>query len=220
MNNVNNAIFIRLGNRARKFKEDMHTPAIGKLGRIMLHNIQAHNVDSLGCVLSGLPDHPIRDITMENIHISFKGGVSADAAPADIPELPQKYPEYKMFGVLPAYGFYCRHISGLNMKNVTCRLLRPDVRPALIVKDAVDVDLTEFDADAPTRSPLILLDQVRDADISANNAPEGLDTFIEVRGDRSENINVRGNDMHRVDMVVEIGEGADGSAVFIRDNKF
>ena len=41
-------------------------------------------------------------------------------------------PECTMFGTLPAYGFYCRHVLGLQLHNIEVRPKRPDFRSALI----------------------------------------------------------------------------------------
>jgi hypothetical protein len=32
-----------------------------------------------------------------------------------VPELPADYPECDMFGWLPAYGLYCRHVKNLRL---------------------------------------------------------------------------------------------------------
>jgi hypothetical protein len=52
-----------------------------------------------------------------------------------VPEVPKKYPEFSMFGELPAWGFYVRHVEGLQMKNVVLKLKKADYRPAIVFDD-------------------------------------------------------------------------------------
>jgi hypothetical protein len=62
------------------------------------------------------------------------GGTPADAA-RKIEEYADKYPEFAMFGTLPAYGFYCRHARNLTFRNVETRFEPPEARPGLVTDD-------------------------------------------------------------------------------------
>ena len=42
-----------------------------------------------------------------------------------------------MFGELPAYGFYLRHIDNISFKNVKMTLEHSDYRPAVVADDVV-----------------------------------------------------------------------------------
>ena len=53
----------------------------------------------------------------------------------DVPEQIQKYPEFTMFGELPAWGFYLRHIRHITLKNVQLSLEKDDFRPAIVDED-------------------------------------------------------------------------------------
>ncbi len=93
-------------------------------------------------ILTGLPGHPIEDVTFSDIRATFAGGgTDAHAAtrPAELtPEnLAGRWPEYSRFnGAVPAHGLYARHVSGLALRNAAFATLAPDARPA-IVFDAV-----------------------------------------------------------------------------------
>ena len=63
------------------------------------------------------------------------GGGTKEDAVRRVEEKPEDYPEFKMFGTLPAYGLYCRHVRGLRLKGVSFRAATPDGRPALITDD-------------------------------------------------------------------------------------
>jgi len=146
MNGVGAPIFIRLGNRARPFKQDMEAPGMGAMRNITISNIEAAGANPTGCAISGLPDAAIENITLSNVRLSFEGGgTKADAARV-IPEMPTDYPEYRMFGKLSAYGFYCRHVKGLKLLNVQLLLAKPDQRHAVVLEDVEDTLVDCLDA--------------------------------------------------------------------------
>jgi hypothetical protein len=115
-------------------------------------------------VIAGLPDHRIENITLENIHVTYPGGgtlpgtspygggqpiarQSPSAAPHDtlqppIPENPSDYPEFSMFGELPVWGLYLRHVNGITLKNVQLSRSLPDARPMTRADDANIVIIT------------------------------------------------------------------------------
>ncbi len=133
MQNVNNPIFVRLGNRARPCCPEQPVPTVGTIKKITLTNIIATGADAIGCAISGIPDYYIEELTLRDINLSFKGGITKNI---DIPEETETaYPEYRMFGILPAYGFFVRHVKNITMNNITLRVEAKDVRPALFFAD-------------------------------------------------------------------------------------
>ncbi|MDE6632348.1 MAG: hypothetical protein K2K23_05055, partial [Muribaculaceae bacterium] len=52
------------------------------------------------------------------------------------------YPEFHMFGELPAWAFYVRHVDGLNLRNVTVRKKADDYRDAVILDDVTGMEGT------------------------------------------------------------------------------
>ena len=53
-----------------------------------------------------------------------------------------------MFGILPAYGFYCRHVKGLHFNNVRVQTIQPDARPALVMDDVENASIDGHDTEA------------------------------------------------------------------------
>ena len=51
-----------------------------------------------------------------------------------------------MFGRLPAYGLYCRHVKGLKLFNVQLQLEKPDRRHAVVLEDVEDALIDCLDA--------------------------------------------------------------------------
>jgi polygalacturonase len=138
MNKIGAPIFLRLGNRARPFKKDMKKPGIGIMRNITISNIEATGANTTGCAISGLPEAKIENVTLSNIRLSFAGGGTNEDASRAVPEKPEAYPEYSMFGRLPAYGLYCRHVKGLKLLNVQLQLAKSDQRHGIVFEDVED----------------------------------------------------------------------------------
>ncbi|MEO6850087.1 MAG: right-handed parallel beta-helix repeat-containing protein, partial [Mucilaginibacter sp.] len=133
---VNSPIFLRLGSRMRAPEG---TP-IGELRRITISNVRVYNADpNDGCVIAGLPGHDIHDLQLSNIRIYYKGG--GKAINGKIPENEKNYPEPGMFGTMPSYGFYFRHVSGLKVSDVQVSYLNDDARPAFMFDDVKGLDM-------------------------------------------------------------------------------
>ena len=102
-------------------------------------DIYPHNI--LPMEIVGLPGYNIENVTLENINVTFPGGadkkhayLSLDSLAA-VPERAKEYPEYSMFGELPAWGLYVRHARGLQFKNMTIHYTEPDFRAAIVMDD-------------------------------------------------------------------------------------
>ncbi|HEY5910880.1 MAG TPA: glycoside hydrolase family 28 protein [Verrucomicrobiae bacterium] len=191
MNNVKGPIFIRLGNRARPFRENMEKPAMGELRNVMISQVQATGADRTGCCLAGLPGHLIENITLSNIRISSAGGGTAAAARRQIPENPEAYPEYSMFGVLPAYGFYCRHARNLVLDNVEVSVATPDERSSLICEDVNTLRLSAWRAGTGSgKVPVIEFQDVTEAIVQGCRGPRTDRPYLKIRGKNSSRIEV------------------------------
>jgi polygalacturonase len=138
MDRIGAPIFLRLGNRARPFKKDTQKPGIGAMRNITISNIEATGANPTGCAIAGLPEAAIENVTLSNLRLSFDGGGTKANATRTVPEKPGDYPEYSMFGRLPAYGLYCRHVKGLKLLNVQLQLAKPDQRHAVVFEDVED----------------------------------------------------------------------------------
>ncbi|MCX6910156.1 MAG: glycoside hydrolase family 28 protein [Verrucomicrobia bacterium] len=207
-------IFVRLGNRALIYKPATTKPGVGTLQNVTLRNITARGCSTIGCSITGLPDHPVRNVTLENIQLGFEGGEGKDALAKPVPERPTSYPESKMFGTLPAWGFYCRHVRGLSFRNVQLRADQPDLRHAFVCDDAEDVTLDKLDAQFSVGAvAMIRLIQSRGIVLSDSHpvAPGG--TLLEVSGSESRRIKFQKNDLSRVGKIVETSADVPANAV-------
>jgi len=136
MRNVNNPIFIRLGNRARPCCPGHKVETVGTMKNINISNITASGADDYGCPISGIPGYYIENVQLSNIIIYLKGGVTEKINLP--PENEEKYPEYKMFGITPAYGFFIRHAKNINIENITFYLENEDLRPTIALFDILE----------------------------------------------------------------------------------
>ena len=135
-------IFIRLGNRGRGYNT---TPVdhVGRIDGVHLNNIQIRHAGSMGCSITGLPDHPVENVLLSNISIHHKGGVGL----ADLPKIVEalkdekekEYPESTMWGNLPAKGFFVRHARNIQFHNIEVQTEQPDARPDFVRVDTEDL---------------------------------------------------------------------------------
>lgn len=132
-------IFIRLGNRARGYREGQVINQVGTIRGIYLDNIHVRHAGPMGCSITGLPGHPVEDVWLSRIHLHHRGGVAETDMPAIrqalADEKEKEYPEATMWGNLPAKGFYMRHTRGIHMDDVTVMTENDDVRPEFVTEE-------------------------------------------------------------------------------------
>src|SRR6202012_4053356 len=88
-------IFVRLGNRARKYLPEAPEPPYGKMRNISLSHITALNTGNSSCSITGVPGAAIEDITLDHIHLVNKGGLNEGQYIPDftkVAELETAYP--------------------------------------------------------------------------------------------------------------------------------
>ncbi len=147
MQRVRTPTFIRRGNR--------HSRPDGTPGT--LRAIRIENIHATGSILTssitGLPGFEVEDVTLADIRIDSQEAGKAEWIGRTVPEIASAYPEARMFGRLPAYGPYCRHVNGLRLRNLEFKSAPGEARPALHCEDVRD----------PWRSPASAPPRPRDA---------------------------------------------------------
>jgi polygalacturonase len=184
-------IFIRLGNRARPFTADGAKPGPGALRRVTLTNITASGAATNGCSITGLPESPLEDVLLDNIQLSFVGGGQRKQTARGVNEYPTRYPEATMFGTLPAYGFFCRHVRGLKFSNVRIATEAPDERHALVCDDVTTLALHGVEAGSRgAAAPAFLFRNVADAMVQGCRAGATNTAALRLEGAATKNISV------------------------------
>lgn len=176
--NTGNGIFIRLGHRRQE-------APIGVVRNIKITNVQVevpagkpdkgyemegpalrypHNV--FPASITGLPYHPVENVTLENISITYEGGGSKQVAQFGLDSLPKvpenagDYPEFSMFGELPCWGLYVRHATGIQLKNVKLQYKKEDFRPAMVLDDVQQLQIQGLQIPTAHSAPVIVLKDV------------------------------------------------------------
>ena len=183
--NTGNAIFIRLGHR------DGEHPGTVKNIRISDMNVQVpfgrpdmdydlrgpevnlfHNPFPSSIV--GIPGHNIENVLLENVEISYPGRASKGMAyvpvsdPDRVPEQIEDYPEFSMFGELPAWAFYVRHASGIRMKNIHLSLDDADFRSAFVCDDVKNPEMEQIKISGASSVPQLILHEVTNLRIATS----------------------------------------------------
>jgi polygalacturonase len=185
--NTGNAIFVRIGKAHEKMVP-------GKIIGLTISDVNVkiakgipdakykirgpelpffHN--SFPSSITGLPGHDVEQITLKNITIKYPGGGHKAYANMpisrldDVPENENHYPEFSMFGELPAWGFYIRHVNGLTMENIKMKLKKSDYRPAIVFDDVKKLKLLNHQITGDQKSNTIILHHTEGADIKENN---------------------------------------------------
>jgi polygalacturonase len=125
-------IFLRLGDRRRA---PPGTP-IAALRRVTISDIDAFCVDKRYCAsITAMPGAFVEDVTLSGIRLIYQGGGTAADAARKLPEVPGKYPDPDMFGVMPAWGLYMRHVRGVVLRDVELSALSADARRPVVMDD-------------------------------------------------------------------------------------
>jgi polygalacturonase len=154
---VNAPIFLRLGERMRGPSD----APVGEIRRIIISNIMVYNADPRnGAIICGDPGHDIKDVRLSNIRIYYKGGGTAEQANRDVPGFEKEYPEPSRFGVLPSYGFFIRHVDGIQLDNIEVSFNENDLRPAFFLDDVKNVEFRFVKAQKAEGVPSVSLRNV------------------------------------------------------------
>ncbi|MEM6262584.1 MAG: glycosyl hydrolase family 28 protein [Bacteroidota bacterium] len=189
--NTGNAIFIRLAKR--------HTKTVGTLRNVNLKNIDVevafkrpdydyevrgpalpffHN--TFPSSITGIPGHAVENVVLENINIRYPGKGNSGLAYlpvsrlTSVPEKIKAYPEFSMFGELPAWGLYVRHVKGLTLKDITMSIDEADYRPAIIMDDVSGLTVDGLKIRGDDKPKKIVLHDTREAELDR-------DDYVEIR---------------------------------------
>jgi hypothetical protein len=128
-------LFIRLADRARPHRPDAPRPGVGKLRNVRISNIQVRSAGQIGCSITGIPGHPVENVTLDGVDIALACAGGPEHVGREIPESPDSYPEGTMWGPLPAHGFFIRHARGVRLRGVRVTPADGEPRPMLVTED-------------------------------------------------------------------------------------
>jgi polygalacturonase len=153
---TNMPIFIRLGGRDRAPVDEP-----GAVRHINISDVVCQNTSGdYASEIVGIPGYPVEDVKISNVRIITEGGGDLYDAATRPAELVPNYPEPAMFGVIPSYGFYIRHVDGIELNNIQISCTQPDARPAFMLVDVKNADFNHVKAPLMAGTPMFVLDQV------------------------------------------------------------
>ena len=229
MNHVTGPISLRLGGYLGWRQERKESLPIGVLRNIRFSNIRATVADNAYPLPNEVPAFPgekksclnitgvlgyfVENVAFSGLYLTFPGGGTQEDAQGVVPELRDRYPEYHMFGTLPAYGIYLRHVKGLTFEDITLDTAGPDLRPALVGEDVEDLDLSNFRAAGTGPAALLRLSDARQVYLHGCRPLGEVALFLSVEGAGSRGILLQSNDLRRADQVCTLAEGVSVDAI-------
>jgi hypothetical protein len=181
--NTGNAIFIRLGHRNPD-------TTVGTIRNITVEDLRAeipfgrpdidydlrapdvpiiHN--PFPASITGIIGHAVEHVTLRNITISYPGRGTRGMAYVPltdldrVPEVEKAYPEFHMFGELPAWGLFARHVHGLSIQRMTLHARASDCRPAYVLDDLANLSVISSEVQTADNHPMIAVRNVKNARI-------------------------------------------------------
>lgn len=166
--NTGNAIFLRIGERVAGKK--------GRLENIRISNVYAEipatkpdagyeyegpvedmprNISPSSIV--GMPDALISNVSFKNVTISYPGGANPFFAKVALDTLDRisnkatAYPEYSMFGELPAWGLFIRHAKNIDISGLTLIAAKKDFRTAVVFDNVQNAKFTNLTVKEPEK---------------------------------------------------------------------
>jgi len=208
--------WIRLQNRVGH----RETPMTSWLRSVMISNVQAFGARITSSIL-GIPGYPIEDVTLRNIRIQTEEPGKAEWINNVPQEREHGYPEDPLFGRMPAFGLYCRHVKGLNISDLDLVSNQNDPRPMLECVDVHGLSLNTLTGTPPSSgAESIRLQDVSDASISGNYPTDKHHVFVQVEGSKSADISFFGNDLYRVKTPIHLAADVPAGAVTVDDIPF
>ena len=217
-------LFVRLGARGvgmfpSKAEQEVSRP-VGQIDGITLQNIEASGAGAIGCSITGIPGHDVHNISLANVTIVSEGHAASGAAvPSEPPESVDAYPEATMFGILPAFGLYCRHVGGLHLLDVRLATRNPDEsRAALALTDVRQATVRGLQVARPTVGGVDVAFRECSDLMFAGYRARSKTSFVELHGAVSRALSFIGNDFTHNPNTVHLNSDVPRDAVRFAGN--
>ena len=141
------------------------TESLGGFKNVTIDNIRIKDTFRSAIAIESVDGAEIENVKLENIEIVCPGRATRGMAYMsvsrlkDVPENEKGYPEFTMFEELPSWGFYVRHVKGIQMRNVKLRLQEDDFRPAFVFDRVSDVRLSDISLPENKKAGQVVLRQ-------------------------------------------------------------
>lgn len=156
-------IYVRLGNRARKHREDAAEPPRGTMRNIQISNVVAHSAGNYSSSITGVPGSMIENISLTNILLVNKGGIKfGEYLPnsSAVKEDEKGYPEPTVWKNLPSYGFFIRHVKEISLSAISLKSKEEEPRYPLVAIDVEYLKVRGMEVGNGDSRPLFLFKNV------------------------------------------------------------
>lgn len=195
-------IFIRRGNRARRYFDGQIIENPGELKNVSISNVIATGANKTGCSITGIPGYPVENISLKNISIEFEGGGSKENIDREIPEEEKGYPEFDMFGELPSFGFFIRHANNIRFSDIYLKSKTVDERPAIFLSDVQQSSFKNTTLENPGfKDCSVVSENSSNVQINGSTVVGKSASFITLKGDENRNIIVTNNLLSGIDKI-------------------
>jgi hypothetical protein len=165
-------------------------------------------------VLNAIGDAFLEDIALSDVRITYDGGGTAEEARREVPSVAGEYFE---IGTPPAYGLFARNVRGLSLNNVRFDVVKPDLRPAVVLDHVTDAALNGVSAPGNREAKALLrFVETHEALVTAPRVLTPADVFLQVEGAASQGITIDGGDLSKAATPVTFESGAAKEAVKLR----
>lgn len=138
VNETDCPIFIRLGNRARKYTPSAPEPGVGILRNVNISDVIAITSSATTSNITGFPGGYAENISINNVMIINKSEPKLNLEGKSVVENDKAYPTAAMFGKeLPASAFFVRHVKNISFNNVQVFIEGKNAYPFFVLHDVI-----------------------------------------------------------------------------------
>jgi polygalacturonase len=133
LRNVGTAFYVVLGRRG-------NTSKTGSIDGVRFENISGNMIEPWGSAVSGdrrdgVTDY-LRNLNFSHVHLEADGHLD-ESGKKSVPEYTGEYPDPRLWGDLPAFGLFFRHIEGLKLSDIKIEPRVPEDREAIVTEDVL-----------------------------------------------------------------------------------
>jgi hypothetical protein len=167
----------------------------------------------LPSVIAGLPGAPAAGISIEGLSIAMANTGTGPRTLEEIPESPKEYPQPTMFGPLPAFGLFLRHVSEVRLQGLELKALAQEERPALVVDDAEALELLGYTDDGEESGSHLWFNNVRNSVAECIRTLPASPGSYRVSGTKTNNLYFKSTDSSESDRALAIDANVPQHAV-------
>ena len=146
MTDVQTPVYIRVGHRNKDEQKSY-------IKDVIISNITATSESWFSNSITSVPGHALENVIVRDCIFNMKGAMPEREAEKlmekKIPEQVAGYPENRLLGNLPGYGFYIRHAKNITLDNIQLNAIGGEYRHAIVADDVNSLRITNGIFEAP-----------------------------------------------------------------------